>query len=270
MRALMLCLPILLTLGFTTAAVSHTSSISPGERIQLVERAVSGDFEALEALNVDGETGRWDLLLRGYALAATGQDNEAIETWEQAADLGLHLAVKALASHHYEHRNWTEAYAWARLAMEIEGALKDSTMDDLRGSWSLYTAVQSADSLERDQHQAADALALERVNHYLPRMIAPGDVGSEDGSDVKDLEIVERTAPVFPRSMAENGRPGWSYIQLEILPNGRVGEVAAVAASHDRFARAAVRAIRKWRFNVDAMDELPATGFQQIDFTLQR
>ena len=260
----------LLCCAFAAPAMAESASTTPTEQIQLIQRAVSGDFEALAALDTDEEASRWDLFLQGYALASSDRDQEAVEAWEQAVGMGLHLAVKALASHHYERRNWMEAYAWARLAMEVDAALHDSNMDDLRGRWPLYTAVQAADNLESEQHQAAGPLAVEGVNRYLQHLISTDDVGSEDRNDVKDLEIVERTRPVFPRSMLENGRPGWSYVQFEIRPDGRVGEVAAVAASHDRFARAAVRAIRKWRFNVEVMDSVPATASQHIDFTLRR
>jgi TonB family protein len=264
------CLIVLLSITAERPASATEIELAASERIVLTQQALSGDLEALERLEADDPERRWGLLVRGYALQAAGRFDEAVAAWERSAELGLRLAARALAAHHYERRNWMEAYAWARLVMEVEASLTDGDLDELRGGWALYTAVHAAEGLDEDQHRAADALAAERVKQHLAAMISPDDVGSQSEDPPLDLDVVRRTRPNYPLSLAENGVPGWSYVQFEILPNGRVGETVAIGASHDRFAREAVRAIRKWRFNVDAMDELPATGFQQIDFTLQR
>jgi len=269
-RLVLLYLAILISITATRPIPATEVELTASERIVLTRQALSGDLEALDRLETDDAASRWGLLVRGYALQAAGRFDEAFAAWERSAELGLRLAASALAAHHYERRNWMEAYAWARLVMEVEAALTDGDLDDLRGGWALYTAVHAAEGLDEDQHRAADALAAERVEQHLAAMISPDDVGSQSEDPPLDLDVVQRTRPNYPRSLAENGVPGWSYVQFEILPNGRVGETVAIGASHDRFARAAVRAIRKWRFNVDAMDELPGTGFQQIDFTLRR
>ncbi|NKI34846.1 energy transducer TonB [Wenzhouxiangella sp. XN79A] len=262
-------LSILLLCGLAAlSARADEDALSPAERILLIQQAISGDLQAAAELDADGETSRWDLLLRGYALQAADRPNEAVAAWEESAQRGLRLAVRALAVHHYERRNWMESYAWARLAMEVDAALKDGDLGALRGGWALYTALRSAEALDEEKHDAADARASERVQQYLARLISPEDVGSQSGTATEDLEVVRRTPPDYPRAMAENGMPGWVYLQFEILPNGRVGEVAAVGASHQRFARAAVRAIRKWRFDTDAMETVPAIASQQIDFTM--
>lgn len=263
LHRLLICLALLAWIPGALA-----STIAPAERIDRLQAALEGDLDALDALRGDEEPGRWDRFYRGYALEAAGHDEAAVSAWQEAVALGHRVAVRALAAHHYERREWMEAYAWARLAMEVEAALADLEMDDLRGGWNLYTAIHAAEELEPAQHAAADALARERIDRHLARLVEPEEVGSIEADRVRDLEIVERTAPVYPRSMVENARPGWSYLQFEILDDGRVGEVVVVGASHDRFGRAAARAIRKWRFNADALDDLPTIGTQQIDFNL--
>ena len=274
MRSLFLAVP---SLGLSLALTATTAEPGPAEaelttaeRIVLTEQAVSGDLSALDALGNGEPLNRSTQLLRGYALRAIDRHAEAVEAWTQALVEGQKLAVRALATHHFEQREWLEAYAWARLAMEVDAALSDLDMNEMHGRWTLYAAVQAAERLEDEQHAEADALASELVDLYLPVLIRPRDLTNADAGDAEDLDVVERTRPTYPRSMAENQIPGWSYLQFEVRADGRVGEVVAIGASHDRFARSAVRAIRKWRFNTDALDHLPMTATQFIDFELNR
>ena len=51
------------------------------ERILLIQQAISGDLQAAAELDADGETSRWDLLLRGYALQAADRSDEAVAAW---------------------------------------------------------------------------------------------------------------------------------------------------------------------------------------------
>lgn len=274
MRFLVLAVPFL---GLSLALTATAAEPGPGEvelttaeRIVLTERAVSGDLSALDALRNGEPINRWTQLMRGYALSAIDRDEEAVEAWTQALAEGQKLAVRALATHHFEQREWLEAYAWARLAMEVDAALSDLDMDDMPGRWTLYAAVQAAERLDDVQHAAADGLAADRVERFLPVLIRPSDVAGAGVTDVEDLDVVERTRPTYPRAMAENQIPGWAYLQFEVRADGRVGEIAAIGASHDRFARAAVRGIRKWRFNTSALEDLPMTATQFIDFELGR
>lgn len=254
----------------SSAEVVEHSDLPVGHRIELLNRGLSGDLDALAALDHDGEASRWDSLYQGFALQASGQLQRAVSAWQSSVEKGHRLAVRALAAHHYDQREWVEAYAWARLAMEVDAALQDTDIDGLRGTWPLHVAIHSAEELDDEQHDRADELARERAALHLSRLVSPVDVGSQPLEQTLDLDIVRRSAPRYPRGLWEQGVPGWAYLQFEVKANGRVGQVAAVGASNDRFARAAVRALRDWRFDTEAMDELPTMATQQFDFSLQR
>ncbi len=240
----------------------------PSERIEQMGRAVNGDLDELAALQSPEEQGRWNQLVRGLGLGAAGHDREAVEALEHAARLGHNLAPRVLALHHYERKQWIEAYAWARVAMEVDAALGDLEMEDLQGGWSLYMAVQAAESLDSDRHAAADLRARTFLAEYLDPLVAE-DLARDDNRAFDGDDVVKRRRPVFPRAMWENGRPGWAYVYFAIDRDGSVVATLPLAASHPRFGRAAVRAIKKWRIDPDAFDDLPTTAVQLIDFDLR-
>ncbi|MBY6204096.1 energy transducer TonB [Halomonas denitrificans] len=243
-------------------------TVPPSERIERMGRAVSGDLAELAELQDEDDASRWAQLVRGLALGAAGRDREAVEALEHAARSGHNLAPRVLALHHYERNQWIDAYAWARVAMEVDAALGDLEMADLQGGWSLYLAVQSAESLDAEQHGDADRRARDLLAEFLDPLVAE-DLARDDAKGFEGEDVVARRRPVFPRSMWENGRPGWAYVYFAINRDGSVGETLALAASHPRFGRAAARAVRKWRFDTEAFDDLPATGLQLIDFDLR-
>jgi protein TonB len=59
---------------------------------------------------------------------------------------------------------------------------------------------------------------------------------------------VRRVAPKYPARARANGLTGRVTLKLLIGPSGSVLEVRVVAASEDEFERAALQAIRAWRF----------------------
>lgn len=247
---------------------AESEPLPPSERIERMGRALNGDLEELDALQGDDDSGRWAQLVRGLALGAAGRDREAVAALEGAARSGHNLAPRVLALHHYERNQWLDAYAWARVAMEVDAALGDLEMADLQGSWSLYLAVQAAESLDADRHAEADRRARDYLAEYLDPLVAE-DLARDDDRGFEGEDVVKRRRPSFPRSMWENGRPGWAYVYFAINRDGSVGDTLALAASHPRFGRAAARAVRKWRFDTEAFDDLPATGLQLIDFNLR-
>lgn len=252
--------------------VDERYSNTPAERVQMVRQALEGDPSALDPMDLYDGRDVWDWFVRGYALHAEGRFDDAIRAWIESAQLGHNLAPHALAWHHYEQREWIEAYAWSRLAMEVDGALRDLDMEEMRGRWSLYNAIHSAEGLSDAQRGPAETRAQELVQRFLDPLVGP-DLERRQANalrqGVRSEDIVERQRPNYPRSMAENGRPGWAYLYFEIRPDGRVGDIVSIAATDPRFARSAIRAVRKWRFNPDAI-ELPTATVQIIDFTMQR
>lgn len=235
-----------------------------------LERGLAGDLDALEASWEAPEeegTEAWRQLVRGFALRAAGRPDAAVEAWEDAVRRGEDFAVLVLAWHHGEQQQWLDAYGWSQLAMELDAVAEDLNRNQLGGRWTLYNAIQAAEALDPSQHDEADALAKSRIERYGPSLMASQDRANNER--YPGFEPVRRNAPNYPRGLALDGVPGWAYIIFEVNEQGRVEQTLSMAASKPSFARAAERAISKWRFEVGTVDEFPVTSRQRIDFTLR-
>ena len=60
---------------------------------------------------------------------------------------------------------------------------------------------------------------------------------------------MKNPAPVYPRLARLRGYEGTVLLDVEVLPSGRVGRIAALTSSgHDVLDRAALSSVRNWRF----------------------
>ena len=63
------------------------------------------------------------------------------------------------------------------------------------------------------------------------------------------LKLLVKVDPAIPRQLqAQNFRSGFAQVQFVVAPDGTVGQVQSIKASHTRLASAAVEAVKQWRF----------------------
>jgi len=76
--------------------------------------------------------------------------------------------------------------------------------------------------------------------------------------------LLSAPAPEYPRSALRAGASGNVVLRIEVRPDGRVGDVSVVESSrHRELDRAAVRAVRRWRFEPALQDGRPVAGVVQ-------
>src|SRR5688572_2339547 len=76
----------------------------------------------------------------------------------------------------------------------------------------------------------------------------PGGLGFGGGlSDRGALPLV-RVEPQYPPQAAKRGLEGWVQLRFTITTAGTVSEVAVVKSSNPVFERAAMEAVRKWKY----------------------
>lgn len=90
-----------------------------------------------------------------------------------------------------------------------------------------------------------------------------------------DEEVIPlvRIAPEYPSRAARLGIEGWVKMSVLIDRQGRVEKVTIIAAKPERiFDRAAIRAIKQWRFRPKVVNgqAVPRTAEQQINFKLNK
>ena len=76
--------------------------------------------------------------------------------------------------------------------------------------------------------------------------------------------------PIYPASEIRAEHSGTVLLSLEILPNGRVGEIRLVQSSgYAKLDQSALREARKWRFVPGSRDGVPAARWKQVPVTFE-
>lgn len=76
--------------------------------------------------------------------------------------------------------------------------------------------------------------------------------------------------PVYPSAAIRMGQTGTVILSVQVLGNGRIGEVRIEQSSgHPRLDDAAVREARRWRLIPGTQDGAPATMWKQIPITFR-
>lgn len=70
-------------------------------------------------------------------------------------------------------------------------------------------------------------------------------------------EPVKRVPPRYPFECRINDLSGGVLLALTIGTNGKVRECKVIAASHEGFAREAIKAFKQWKFKPATLDETP-------------
>ncbi len=102
--------------------------------------------------------------------------------------------------------------------------------------------------------------------------VVSGGLVGDPGKDDEVIPLFKLT-PEYPRKAARAGKEGWVKLEFTITRQGNVTDAAVVEAKPRRlFNRAALRAIRKWRFKpkINGGKAVARRATQIIEFTLAR
>ena len=84
-----------------------------------------------------------------------------------------------------------------------------------------------------------------------------GNVGGSGGAD-RDAVPLVRIDPDYPMQARQRGQEGWVVLEFTISTAGTVKDVEVVASEPGSiFDRAAVQAVRKWKYNPKILDGKP-------------
>ncbi len=94
-----------------------------------------------------------------------------------------------------------------------------------------------------------------------PAESAPARRGSTDPAGmppvVREAKLVRRLPPEYPADAARSGKQGSVEISFRVTPDGRVAEPVIVSSSDRVFERAALAAVRRWRYDPRIEDGKP-------------
>ncbi len=116
-----------------------------------------------------------------------------------------------------------------------------------------------------DQHGAPPAETA--VQPAQPDQSLSADAGT------REPRLLSSMQPEYPRAALRAGVAGEVLLLIEVRADGRPGEVSVLSGSRNRsLDRAAVRAVRQWRFEPALRDgvAVPGTVRQSIRFDLPR
>ena len=98
-----------------------------------------------------------------------------------------------------------------------------------------------------------------------------GGIGMGGGSD-RDAVPLVRIQPEYPMNARQRGIEGWVTLEFVITKAGTVRDPAVIASQPGSvFDRAALRAIRKWKYNPKIQDgeAVERTGMVTLEFAME-
>lgn len=125
----------------------------------------------------------------------------------------------------------------ARAAPEMPAELTAPSLADLN------TAQRETESADRPDLGVAVELPT-----FAPDFTPP-PATELSSATIAEPRLVSHVDPEYPREALLNGTSGWVRVAFEVQQDGRVDDVSVVEADPPRvFNRAAVRAVKRWRF----------------------
>jgi protein TonB len=99
-----------------------------------------------------------------------------------------------------------------------------------------------------------------------------GDLSASGGADRDAMPLV-RIEPEYPMNARQNGIEGWAVVEFTISAAGTVKDAVVIASEPGTvFDRAALNAVRKWKYNPKIVDGRPVerSGIKvRFDFEME-
>jgi len=92
----------------------------------------------------------------------------------------------------------------------------------------------------------------ERLDHHYLFVLCSFSQGSEK-SKFKP-RLVKRVAPDYPEEMRKQGKEGLVILEIEITPEGNVSNVKVIKSPNEAFSKAAIDAVKLWRWSLSSLE----------------
>lgn len=106
-----------------------------------------------------------------------------------------------------------------------------------------------------------------------PPASAPARRGSTDPDSlppvVREAKLVRRSSPDYPPEAMREGKQGSVEISFVVTSEGRVSDAVVVASTDRAFERAALNAVRRWRYEPRIEDGRPVDWRTQVHITFK-
>ncbi|MDR6990749.1 energy transducer TonB [Luteimonas sp. 3794] len=178
-------------------------------------------------------------------------------------------------------------FALLWLARSSTGTSRDGenmpTMPDDQAMAPLPAPLPAAGSTDRgfDYASPQDTRTPVRIDAHVPQTASPAPVAAPNDqmpapqatTAATDLPTsvprpVSTQQPEYPRASMRRGERGEVLLLVKVGADGRVDGVDVVSSSqHRRLDRAAVAAVRRWRFEPALRDGRPVAGELRIPFS---
>lgn len=166
---------------------------------------------------------------------------------------GLFLLMKILISEDFERPEAEETES-----IQITRAERDERVDESRRD---VTRNEQPDEPPPPPPPQPKKVAPPKVgDQNIGRPdIGNVDLGKMSGDLVVDGDVqpIVRVPPQYPVRMAQRGIEGWVTVELTIGEDGSVIEAKVVASSNSGFERAALQAVRKWKYKPKIVNGQP-------------
>lgn len=97
----------------------------------------------------------------------------------------------------------------------------------------------------------------------LPAAV-PAPPAADAGEGTREAQIIERIDPVYPPECEASAEPSESVgLAFTITPEGAVVSARVTQSSNGCFERAALNALKRWRFSPRMVDGAPRPAFEQ-------
>ena len=130
---------------------------------------------------------------------------------------------------------------------------------------------EAAEALARNPPPAAQAAPP--VSSAVPPADGAAPDAARDAAPVGSItrpEALERTPPQYPSAALRRGETGTVLVRAEVDASGRPSEVVVARSSRSRaLDRAAVQAVRRWRFRPALQDGRPVPGTIEVPIEFQ-
>jgi TonB family C-terminal domain len=223
-----------------------------GERWAAAARESGASSAAVESLQ--REVQRVRMVAQAEELARLSQlfnerlaRNQLLEPWGDSAKFYLTSLVESDADH--PSTLLARQLLGTRLIEEARGALARGDFADVQ-RWI-------AEAREVGAPQAT-LVAIERELDTARTQLQPQSQPRQDVVSAAALERVRYVAPVYPQVARERGVEGWVELMFTVRTDGSVADVVVTESEPSgTFDRAAIDALRRWRYRPMEVDGRP-------------
>jgi TonB family protein len=116
-----------------------------------------------------------------------------------------------------------------------------------------------------DSNAAASTQPLATPSQAMATPVPRRPGSAAAPADTQEARLVQHVAADYPPEAARKGIEGTVDVSFTISPQGRVGDVTVTSATpSDIFNRAAIAAVRRWKYEPKTVNGIPTEAHQQL------